>query len=163
MLTKAKLKELFNYDENTGLFFRKLDANNGRKAGEVAGYIDKEGYVVIAVDGRNYYAHRLVFLYMEGCFPDDCIDHADKNKANNKLSNLRKATKSENGQNLNISVRNTSGYTGVYYEKSSNRWRARIVINKKSISLGRHKSPELAYEAYKIGKAKYHSFQPFQN
>jgi len=63
-------------------------------------------------------------------------DHIDRNKLNNQRHNLRSVNKSQNGRNKNINPRNTSGFTGVYWFKRLKKWRARILIDRKEISLG---------------------------
>jgi len=77
-----------------------------------------------------------------------CVDHANGVRSDNRISNLRLATKAENTQNQKITKRNTSGYKGVSYIKSRSTWDARIMKNRKVYWLGAFKSKEEAFAAY---------------
>src|SRR3990167_3498600 len=77
--------------------------------------------------------HRLLNNTPLGFF----TDHINRNKLDNRKSNLRTVTKSQNGFNTNLSRNNKSGYKGIYWEKFTNKWRAEIKINYKKIGLGR--------------------------
>ena len=70
MLTSSRLRELLHYDPLTGLFTR-LVSRSGRSAkkGVTAGWLHCRGYIHISVDSKDYKAHRLAFLYMEGVLP----------------------------------------------------------------------------------------------
>lgn len=166
-LTQARLKELLDYDPETGVFTWKARAVTGkasawnkRFAGKVAGNINKpSGYVYIYVDSQNYSAHRLAWLYLYGEFPEKVIDHADTDRANNAASNLRLATNSQNLANTGLRVDNTSGFKGVVLHKKrlhQNRpWQA--VLNRKS--LGYYATAEEAASArHEAFKAVYGEF-----
>ena len=58
-----------------------------------------------------------------------CVDHEDRNRLNNNISNLRWATHVENSQNTSITSKNTSGTVGVSWEKRRNVWYASITVN----------------------------------
>lgn len=89
--------------------------------------------------------HRLI----TNCPKGKVVDHWDKDTLNNLDSNLKIVTQSKNLQNRNsIYTQNTTGYKGVSYEKRTGKYVAQIKINKKYIWLGRHDTPEQAYEAY---------------
>lgn len=83
------------------------------------------------------------------------IDHQDHNTMNNRKSNLRRATSSENAMNSELSSSNTSGVTGVYFDKKRNRWVASIMINYKSIHLGGFIEFEDAVRARKKAEDEY--------
>lgn len=85
------------------------------------------------------------------------IDHIDGNGLNNKWSNLRSVSHSVNGKNQKKHKTNTSGVSGVYYRKDSNRWRARIMVDDKAISLGTFKNKDDAIAARKEAEIK-HNF-----
>lgn len=76
------------------------------------------------------------------------VDHIDGNPLNNTRPNLRVATNVQNNANKGKTKRNTSGYKGVSFEKSRNKWQAEIMVDGRRIHLGRYDTPELAYEAY---------------
>jgi len=114
MLNAERVRELLLYDPDTGIFTRRTDTGNGRRIGDVAGYLStRDGYVFIGVDGRDYPAHRLAWLYMTGEWPTTTLDHQDTDKANNCFKNLRLAGHSMNGGNTLKRITNTSGAKGV--------------------------------------------------
>lgn len=147
MLTQARLKELFNYNPETGIFTRLISTSNSVKPGDVITCTNKKGYVVFRVDGRLYRAHRLAWLYMTGNMPIDEIDHKNTIKTDNSFLNLREATRLENKRNINITSKNTSGFKGVSFCKNKTYFRAYATVNKKQINLGCYKTAESAYEA----------------
>lgn len=133
-LTQARLKELLNYDPDTGIFTRNITFY-GKEKGQVAGHIRKDGYTRIAVDGKKYYAHRLAWLYIYGYFTENEIDHKDMNTSNNSISNLREASHLCNMRNKSTLSNNTTGVTGVYRIKTG-KWRSQIVIGGSRKDLG---------------------------
>lgn len=124
MLSQEDVKRLFSYCPETGLFTRLVSNNKRRKVGEIVGTIHITGYVIIKINKVAYPAHRLAFLYMTGSFPTDMTDHIDGIRDNNRWINLREATRSENNRNSKIRSDNKSGFKGVFFEKSANKWRA---------------------------------------
>lgn len=150
-LTQSRLKELFNYDPETGVFTR--------KSGAIAGTLRSDGYRKITVDRVQYYSHRLAWLYMTGELLKD-IDHIDRNPSNNRFSNLRSVTKSQNQHNRIKQYNNTSGYKGVIYYKRTGKWRACIYVNNKCHSLGYFHTAEQASIAYQTAAMIFHSHRP---
>jgi hypothetical protein len=147
MLTAERLREVLRYDPVTGLFIRRCRA--GRKhAGEVAGSATRNGYRSICVDNGRYLAHRLAWLYMNGSWPERQIDHKDRDRSNNRWTNLRLATPSGNTANSRRRSTNTSGFKGVCWDKSRNRWAAYITVGYRHIYLGRFAAVEDAHDAY---------------
>jgi hypothetical protein len=129
----AKLKEMYSYNEESGRFTR-LTNSGGYEVGSIAGRLSN-GYISIGIDGKEYGAHRLAWLYVNGEFPLFEIDHKNRDRSNNAIDNLRAVTSSENNHNREIFKSNTSGCKGVSF--TSNRWRASISIDGKRINLGR--------------------------
>lgn len=83
--TAERVRELFRYDPETGIFTRLVDSPMHRaKAGETSASINSQGYAQIRVDGKRYKAHRLAWLHMTGEWPTQQIDHIDGNRANNR-------------------------------------------------------------------------------
>jgi len=105
------------------------------KGGSVAGSVSFYGYLTVRMDRKLYQASRLVFLIVHGYLPPE-VDHMDNNPLNNKPSNLRAATRSENMRNTRSSKNSTSKYLGVHFDKALGRWRSRIYINGKGVHLG---------------------------
>lgn len=153
-ITSQELKELLHYDELTGVFTWKV-RRKGVKFGAIAGNVTVNGYRQMKVMLRNYQAHRLVWLYMTGKFPDDQIDHINGVTDDNRFINLREVSNQENSRNLSIPKRNTSGVIGVQWSKKSEKWRAGIMVNQKAIHLGLFEDKEDAIRARKIAEKKY--------
>lgn len=145
-ITQERLKELVNYDPNTGVFTNKAQRGN-LLAGAETGYEDG-GYIKLRLDKKLYKAHRLAFLYMTGSFPSSDTDHVNGIKNDNRFCNLRQATRGENMMNIGIKKHNTSGYKGVTFYKKTGKWKAQIQANKKKISLGYFDDIREAAEAY---------------
>jgi hypothetical protein len=118
-LTQERLKQILEYNSETGEFIWRVSTAKRIKIGDKAGCLHKPtGYVVIRIDGNLYRSHRLVFLYEYGALPKTSIDHLDGNPANNKLANLNECLHAENCKNRKMTAQNSSGFTGVYLQKS---------------------------------------------
>lgn len=132
----ARLRELLHYNPETGTFTRRVSAG-GRLAGSVAGNIDiSNGYVRIGIDNRRHYAHRLAYQYVYGEVPPTEIDHVNGDRVDNRICNLRLATRSENNMNSVKRVNNTSGVVGVSWNKARSKWMAFVTHERKKIYLG---------------------------
>lgn len=154
ILTQSRLKELFHYDPDTGVFTRLVRTANSTKIGEVAGSEDN-GYIRMRVDHTSYKAHRLAWLYMFDSFPDHEIDHISGVRNDNRIKNLRSATDQENSKNQKRRYDNKTGTTGVYHTPSRDRWCAQIGLNGKHKHLGRFKTKSEAINARKRAEIKY--------
>lgn len=161
MPTQEYIKEILHYDSETGVFTWK-DRNNRytkRLNGKQAGCLRNDGYLTIGIKNKLILAHRLVFLYMEGNLPENFVDHIDGVRTNNKWSNLRHATKSENEQNIfNHRANNKLGIIGVCLNKKYGTYIAQIWINKKHIHIGNFETPQKAHEAYLQAKRQFHPY-----
>jgi hypothetical protein len=144
MITQAQLKKLLRYNQKTGDFFWRVDAAQSVRAGTRAGHLNSYGHRRIVISGKQYFASRLAWLYVYGYFPKGQLDHKNRNRSDDKISNLRRATHSQNMANK-IAF-GCSGYKGVTKEKDV--WRARIQKNKSSVHLGCFNTPEAAHAAY---------------
>lgn len=123
MITADRLKTLLTYDPTTGLFMRRAPAANGKfKQGSIAGTVQPNGYIRIKIDGVQYSAHRLAWLYVHGYLPSDWIDHKDANPSNNRVDNLRLVSPSENKMNCFVRKDNSSGCKGVNWHKHRQKW-----------------------------------------
>lgn len=155
MLTQQTLKEYLHYCPNTGIFTWIKSPINSIKINSLAGTISTDDYVVIRFDKKRYQAHRLVWLYLYGAFPITDIDHIDHDRSNNKLLNLRTATKQVNNKNASKRVDNNSGYTGVCWNKKDKRWAAYIRAGKVFTYLGNFKVLEDAVRVRKQAEIDY--------
>lgn len=145
MITQNRLKKVLHYDPGSGVFTWTADKRKV-KPGMVAGNIRKDGYVLIRVDYKRYYAHRLAWLYMYGQWPKEEIDHANGDPSDNRISNIRLANRQQNAANLPVPRNNTSGAKGVHWKGSS--WVAQIQYKSEWIYLGSYKNKEMARAAY---------------
>lgn len=136
MITQSRVKELFSYCPESGLFTRLVTINKKAKKGDIAGHKNGHGYLHASVDGKLYKIHRLAFLYMTGSFPDACVDHIDGDRVNNSWSNLRVVTVGENNKNRGIGSNNTTGFNGVYWDKTHKKWQALIQASDRLKHLG---------------------------
>lgn len=134
MLTQGILKQKLSYDPTTGVFKWLVGSFKGRVAGTRYGDLPDKGYLVIRINKKSYFAHRLAWLYVYGHFPKKHLDHINRDRTDNKITNLRLADDALNSKNQSIYKNNISGYHGV--TKHGKRWRARININGKKIHLG---------------------------
>lgn len=159
-LTQARLLEILHYDPETGEFRWRVNVSSTGRVGEVAGCRNAAGYVVLRLDRKLYLAHRLAFLYMEGRFPPNLVDHKDTDKANNRWANLRHSTQGENAQNKRAAQSNNrrSGLLGVYWSEQHGKWGAKAVVNRKQHHGGFHATPELAHQAYVDLKRRLHPY-----
>lgn len=160
MVTQERLKQLLHYEPQMGVFTWRVDRNHLARSGCVAGSVNSCGYRHIWIDGRQYKASRLAWLYVHGAFPSGLIDHIDRVRTNDRISNLRIASRIENGQNLGVRKNNKSGFVGVSWHKRTSKWTAQIAINGRKIYLGLFNTAKEASAARTIAKAKYHTFHP---
>jgi hypothetical protein len=134
-LTQEKLREVLRYNRRNGVFTWVKNTGKKRLIGAVAGNLTK-GYWEIGLFGRQYKAHRLAWLYVIGKWPPRDLDHKNQNKLDNRFSNLREATRSQNNINRSAASKYESGRIGVCWHSQSDKWRAYITVEGRQISLG---------------------------
>jgi hypothetical protein len=142
---RDRLRALLAYDENTGVFSWLTPTSNRVKIGDKATCRDRFGYVVIRLDGVMYKAHRLAWLYYYGEDPPTFIDHIDMDKTNNKIANLRLATKSQNQANTRARRDNALGVKGVYFDAARDKYQVKL----RRQHIGRFDALSDAIAAYK--------------
>lgn len=156
MLTQARLKEVLDYDPDTGIFTW-LVGGGRRGIGKNAGTINKHGHLRIKLMRRDYYNHRLAFLWMTGAWPERDVDHINGVKTDNRWVNLRTVTRSENNQNLGSAYKNNKCRAlGVYWSKHHNKWHARITTNHSTKHIGYYNDFNEAQQAYMNAKHELH-------
>lgn len=153
-ITQEILKEILHYDPDAGIF-RWAKTRKKAKSGKVAGYVSARGYVVISINSKRYFAHRLAWLYVHGYFPENVIDHIDRNPSNNAISNLREVSQECNLRNCKLSNNNMSGVTGVCFIDTRGYYTAQITNNKKRTTIGCFRSKIDAVKARWDAEVKY--------
>ena len=158
-LTQQYLKEIFNYDPETGILTWKVKKSRNINIGDVAGseFKTKQGkrYLRVSVNDKLYFIHRIAWMYSYGEWPCE-IDHKDGNGLNNKWENLRNVSRLENSKNQRKSTRNKSGIVGVFWDRTYNKWRAYIRVNGVLHSIGQFKSLFDAVCARKTSELEYY-------
>ncbi|BAM29118.1 HNH endonuclease [Xanthomonas phage CP1] len=166
----CKLRNQIRYDPDTGNFYwleMVYDSVSNTfhgvvdpEAGPVKAYKMSSGYLQIKTGAQKHLAHRLAWVLATGKWPSRQLDHINGVRDDNRLCNLRECTIAENAQNRGMRSNNTSGYTGVSWNKRTQRWEAYISVAGKRINLGYYHTPEEAHRAYLEAKKAHHTFQP---
>ena len=147
-ISQEELKYKLNYFPDTGVFTWRDVPENYRFKNKIAGLTTINGYIRIKIYQKHFYAHRLAWLYIHGKLPDNFIDHINKNRADNRIINLRDITCSENGRWRGKDRDNSSGYKGVFGHPESKKWRAQIRKDKITYHIGTFETKEEAALAY---------------
>lgn len=163
-LTVERLKELLDYDPESGVFTWRVDRNHNAKAGDIAGYVDKSiGYIRIRIDDVPHPAHRLAVIYHTGELipPLHDVHHLNEAKTDNRIDNLEVIhTRLHTCQHH--SDRGTGFwpkclYPGVMWDQSSGKWQARTKIDGCKYHLGMFTDAEEAWEticSFRTGRAR---------
>lgn len=133
-VTYERLREILEYNPITGIFTWIL--NIAGKKGRAGYQCKSNGYRFIVIDKKRYTEGRLAWFYMEGYWPEKDIDHINRNRSDNRWCNLRHISKSCNSRNQGVKSNNTSGVTGVYYNKNAGKWQSYLNIESKNKYLG---------------------------
>ncbi len=156
ILTQDKLHALLKYDPITGVFTNRVTRNPRAKINEPAGALTSQGYIAFQIDSVKMYAHRAVWLYVYGSWPKEEIDHINRNRADNRLVNLRAATRLANSHNTGKHVTNTSGHKGVTLHRRSKRWQVQLRANNKTFYVGQFAQLTDAVQARAIAEIFLH-------
>lgn len=149
-----------SYDPITGEFTRLISSGGSTAGSVINSKPSKNGYIYVAVFDSKILAHRLAWALSHGEWPPHDVDHIDGVRSNNRLSNLRPATRSENMQNARKAraSNKSCGLLGVSWSKAANRWSASIKTNGKAMYLGLFDCPKQAHEAYIQAKRELHPY-----
>lgn len=150
-ISHEKLLDMFDYDSTTGIMSRRKSIS-GHYVGEIIGLITEKGYRRAIILGKSYYIHNLVWFYVYGTYPKHEVDHKNGIRDDNRIDNLRPATRTQQLQNRQPNP-NKHGLPGIRFDGS--KWIARISVNKIRIILGRFDTKEDAYEAYRKARVFY--------
>lgn len=149
-LTQAQIKSQFHYDPDTGIFTRiaTTSPRSARFVGLQTGYVHASGYVYVSFLGRPRRAHRLAWIYMTGDLPPADIDHINGDRADNRWTNLRAASRAQNNVNTDRRAIGASGIRGVVFDaRYKLPWKACISIKNRSKVIGRFATKEAAAAA----------------
>lgn len=145
---------LFLYDKESGLLTNKIKRNSRSCIGARVGWINESGYLITTAGGKKTRVHRIIWEMHFGEIPHGYeIDHINRNRSDNRIANLRLATRHE--QNLNLSKRESTDVTGVVFNKKDNRWQAQIGFKGKQIYLGQFKNKDKAISVRKEAENQY--------
>ena len=148
LLSPEDVRFRLDYNPETGELFWK-NSKMPKRNGTVAGGRQKIGYHVTSIDKVHYLSHRLAWCHFYGEWPTLLVDHINGVKTDNRISNLRLATKQENNFNSNMWKSNKSGFKGVHWCKQKGKWKAQATNNYAAVHLGFFDDPEEASKAYK--------------
>lgn len=155
MLTAETVRKLLDYEPETGVFRWRVGAS-GRRGGKgsVAGCLRRDSYRSLQVNGETYAEHRLAWLYVYGEWPSGEIDHINMVRDDNRIDNLRIATRSQNKANSQAKRNNPTGFKGVHLNKVG-KFEAKITLNSRQKHLGRFQTAEEAHAAYCAAAEKF--------
>jgi len=156
--TQEQVKRLIRYDPETGAFtwLRREGKTRGEKiwntryAGKPAGSKKNNGYVELVLNYHRYLAHRVAWLYMTGAWPESLIDHIDNDPANNRWSNLRAATPSQNLSAHNVGKSGKGKWLRGVVRNAYGSFTARASFNGKAVHIGSYATAREAHDAYRI-------------
>lgn len=151
-------KTYLTYDPLTGIFKWKKTPRRGRSIHSTVGTVNKDGYLIIRVEGERIMAHRLAWAFHYGRFPEGEIDHRNGIRDANWVKNLRETVHVVNQQNQRKAHANSkTGLLGASLHKASGKYRSQIRVDGKQTLLGLFATPEEAHEAYLRAKRKLHA------
>lgn len=160
MLNQERIRELLDYNPETGALTWRVRKANCVHVGDAFGTVNKLGYRRGVIDNKSYHAHRLIWLWMTGAWPTDGVDHLNGDKIDNRWANLRNATVSVNTRNQKRGGRKSAtGVLGVTPGKAG-RFRVTIRVGGKNLYFGTHDTIEQAAAVYIEKKKIFHPDAP---
>jgi hypothetical protein len=142
--TLERGRELLDYNPFSGKLSFNMALGN-REVGDAAGYLTKDGYIHVEIEGKRYLIHRIAHLLMTGSRPKGNPEHKNQKGADNRWSNIKDlATGHENTGPIGLRVNNTSGLRGVCWHKNKKKWYAQTTIHGTYIGLGLFEDKEQA-------------------
>lgn len=162
-LTLEYLRQRLRYCPDTGIFtwLPKPDDNwknrswNTFHVGKPAGTLQKTGYIHVTIGKKPFLAHRLAWFYVHGAWPPKFIDHVDRDKGNNRIANLRLATRSQNSANAGLRSDNKSGAKGVFFVKKKKIYEVRVKHHGVIHFIGSFSELSTAASAYDAAAARF--------
>lgn len=139
IVTPDVVRQLLDYDSETGVLTwraRGVSSWDARFAGTTAFTALEDGYHTGTIFRRVFFAHRVAYAHFHGKWPKQHIDHINRKRTDNRISNLRDATPTTNNRNKSRQKNNTSGVTGVSWNRASKAWEAYINVEGKRKRIG---------------------------
>lgn len=154
-ITAEEARAHLAYNPITGEFAW-ISSAQGRKS--AVGTKTNQGYILVTINRKHCRAHRLAWLMVHGEMPPKGmdIDHANGDRADNRLCNLRLATRSQNANNAKLSSRNSTGVKGVFWYAKFNRYQVNFTADKRRVYLGLFKTLEEATAVIKAARESLH-------
>lgn len=149
------LDHFFVCDLSSGKVFWRVHNGTKCRAGNEAGTLRKDGRVIIKLKGHQIYRYHIIWYFSHGYLPKEQIDHIDRDRSNDSISNLREVSNEQNSWNKGLNKNNTSGCKGVYKNKNKNKFIAQITIKGKTCYLGSFETRKLASEVREFVETKY--------
>jgi hypothetical protein len=155
----ASAREWFVYDPESGSLRWAKRPGPRVAAGDVVSTKDKDGYIRFCFKGKEFRAHRVIWLIVFGEWPIEHIDHVNGVVDDNRIENLRSVSLAENNQHRR-QFKNCSGHAGVTFDKRIGRFRPNLKVNGKKYWLGTYVDAELAGLVYSEARRKFNLFSP---
>lgn len=149
MFTQEEVRHYFRYDEESGKLYWKNPTSKRTKVDQEITYLNADGYLMVGLKGGLHLVHRIIYLYVTGHwtdYPNELIDHIDRNRLNNKFDNYRLVNHSGNQHNRRLNCNSSTGYKGVTRHRG--KYLAQMQVNNKRKYLGVFDCPEKAHQAY---------------
>lgn len=157
----ALVRQLLDYDARRGCFrWRARPDNpqfNARYTGELAGTLRSDGYRCVSLFNTPFTESRLVWAWVYLEWPDGEIDHRNGDTQDNRIENLRLATRKQNARNQGVRRNNRTGLKGVSYDVARRGYRAQIQFDGKKVNLGTYPTAQGAAEAYREAARVHHA------
>jgi hypothetical protein len=147
-MTADEARRRFEYDPETGTLRWKIRAARNVKVGDITGNKTSTGYLQVRWNYKNLLVHRVVWLMVHGEWPVEEIDHINGDRTDNRIVNLRRASRRQNGQNLKRHREGRLPGTKRFKQNMKNPWEARISIGGKYKYLGLFTTEQEAHKAY---------------
>lgn len=152
-ISHQHLLEVLDYDSISGVFTWKIPTARKIKIGMVAGTKNINGYYTVCIYNTVYYLHILAWFYIHAEWPNSQLDHKDRDKTNNRITNLRLASNKENSRNTVVHCDNLHGYKGVATNRK--KFSAKIYIDGKNKHLGSYATAKEAAQVYDQAAIEY--------
>ncbi len=154
-LSRERLRDLLEYDPASGAFTW-LTSRGRSPAGARAGSVRSSGHREVSIDGHRYRTNRLAWFYMTNTWPDELIDHRNRDPGDDRWTNLRRATNQQNSHN-GLRKPGASGVVGVR-PAGNGKFRSEIRVAGGRKHLGTFATMNDAVAAYAAAKARHHPY-----